>query len=153
METSVTIWSLLSSISTADFLRFLLAVGAILASTAGLAVKLYKLFDKTRRIQEENAEYKQLVQAHSDAIGEIEQTLLEIKQLNERQNEVNLKQIRHSIVRASEEAISDGFISANRLKALEELFETYEELFHGNGYVKTLMKKVRVLEVRGLSEE
>lgn len=78
---------------------------------------------------------------------------MEIKQINEMQNEVNLKQIRHSIVRASEEAISDGSISANRLQSLEELFETYEELFHGNGYVKTLMKKVRSLEVHGLSEE
>ncbi|MCJ7836013.1 hypothetical protein MUB23_11535 [Cuneatibacter sp. NSJ-177] len=153
METSVTIWNFLSSISTADFFGVLLAIGTVLGVTAGLTVKLYKLFDKTRRIQEENAEYKQLVQTHDDAIEEIQQTLMEIKQINEMQNEVNLKQIRHSIVRASEEAISDGSISANRLQSLEELFETYEELFHGNGYVKTLMKKVRSLEVHGLSEE
>ena len=141
------------SISTADFFGVLLAIGTVLGVTAGLTVKLYKLSDKTRRIQEENAEYKQLVQTHDDAIEEIQQTLMEIKQINEMQNEVNLKQIRHSIVRASEEAISDGSISANRLQSLEELFETYEELFHGNGYVKTLMKKVRSLEVHGLSEE
>lgn len=153
METSVTIWNFLSSISTADFLGMLLAIGTVLGVTAGLTVKLYKLFDKTRRIQEENSEYKQLVQTHDGAIEEIQQTLMEIKQINEMQNEVNLKQIRHSIVRASEEAISDGSISANRLQSLEELFETYEELFHGNGYVKTLMKKIRSLEVRGLSEE
>lgn len=59
METSVTIWNFLSSISTADFFGVLLAIGTVLGVTAGLTVKLYKLFDKTRRIQEENAEYKQ----------------------------------------------------------------------------------------------
>ena len=150
---NTTIWSLLASICAADLGQLLAAMGALLAATVGITVKLYRLAEKAHLVKKENAAYRQLVQSHDGAILEIQQALLEIRTFNQQQNEVNLRQIRHAIVRASEEAMADGYISANRLKSLEELFETYEQLLHGNGYVKTIMKKVRLLEVRGLSEE
>ena len=42
-----------------------------------------------------------------------------------------------------------GEISINKLRSLEEMYEEYVEIFHGNGYVKTLMERVRKLPIVG----
>ena len=60
--------------------------------------------------------------------------------------------MRHSIVRAGEEAISNNCITIRQLKALEEMYEEYTNK-HGNGYVKTLMVKVRNVRIIGKLDE
>ena len=42
-----------------------------------------------------------------------------------------------------EDALERGEMSTNKLQSLEEMYEEYTDLFHGNGYVKTLMTRVR----------
>ena len=39
------------------------------------------------------------------------------------------------------------------LRSLEELYEEYTRIFNGNGYVKTLVMKVRALPVVGVLDE
>lgn len=76
--------------------------------------------------------------------------MLEKIQLSlDEQRDVNLKQIRHTIVHTCEDALERGQISINKLRSLEEMFDEYTGIFHGNGYVKTLVTRVRELEIIG----
>lgn len=86
---------------------------------------------------------------HDNTLREIEKSLQSINKSLEEQKEVNLKQIRHTIVHTCEEALEKGEISINKLRSLEEMYEEYVEIFHGNGYVKTLMERVRKLPIVG----
>ena len=57
--------------------------------------------------------------------------------------------MRHDIVQAGENAIANESITIRQFRALEELYEVYHDERHGNGYVSTLMKKVRDLPIIG----
>ena len=48
-----------------------------------------------------------------------------------------------NITGVCEEALEKGEISSSKLNSLEEMYEEYVDIFHGNGYVKTLITKVR----------
>jgi hypothetical protein len=70
------------------------------------------------------------------------------KSLNE-QREVNYKQLKYFIVSGCIEAINiKGYVTSEQLKSLEEMFEEYEHIYHGNGYVKGLMIRVRKLDIK-----
>lgn len=86
---------------------------------------------------------------HDNTLREIEKSLQLINKSLKEQKEVNLKQIRHTIVHTCEEALEKGEISINKFRSLEEMYEEYVEIFHGNGYVKTLMERVRKLPIVG----
>jgi len=45
--------------------------------------------------------------------------------------------------------LDKGEISINKLRSLEEMYDEYVEIFHGNGYVKTLVTRVRKLKIIG----
>lgn len=125
---------------------------AITAVGSG-AIKLYKLFEKTHKIKEENDEFKMLVQNHEEQLKEVMDVVKDIQASFAEQKEVNLKQTRHTIVNVCEDAIADGKITAYKLRSLEEMYDEYIDVFHGNGYVKTLMNKVRKLKVIGEVED
>ena len=71
----------------------------------------------------------------------------DIKKSLDEQKEVNLKQVRYNIVHACDDAISAGAISAGKLRSIEEMYEEYTSIFHGNGYVKTMVLKARQLPI------
>ncbi len=70
-----------------------------------------------------------------------------------KQDQLDLKKLRHSIIRAGEDAIEKGQISIRSLKSLTEMFEEYTDTYHGNSYVSTLMTKVNLLPVIGKLDE
>ena len=84
---------------------------------------------------------------------DIDDTLQEIKKSLDEQKEVNLKQIRHTIVHTCEDALDKGEISINKLRSLEEMYDEYVKIFQGNGYVKTLVIRVRKLKIVGKIDE
>ena len=49
--------------------------------------------------------------------------------------------------------IHKGEISINKLRSLEEMYDEYVKIFHGNGYVKTLVIRVRKLKIVGKIDE
>lgn len=84
----------------------------------------------------------------------IYQALNEINRKLEKQEQTDLKKLRHTIVRAGEEAITNGQITVRSLRSIEELYEEYSGMHEpngqpANGYVKTLMHKVREVTVIG----
>lgn len=143
----------LASIPIGTYISFLIVITSIIGVISGVVVKLYKIFDKSKSIKEENDSFKELVKRHDQQLGEIITSLGEITQDLKDIKGGDLKKLRHSIVCAGEEAINNGCISIRQLRSLEELFEEYETKYHANGYVKTLMKKVRNIRVIGQLDE
>ena len=147
------VWEMISNIPIGHIISFgAVALSIILAVYKAIS-KLYGLFKKYKAMQEEDEYHKKLIKEHDQILEKMDKSLDEIKHSLEEQRDVNLKQLRFTLVHACDDAIADGFISAGKLKSIEEMFEEYVEVFHANGYVKVLVGKVRKLPVRGKLDE
>lgn len=141
------VWSTLQAIPIGTVIAWGIVIITIISIICTTIIKLYKAFEKTHEIKEENDNFKSLVTSHTDKLNQIEQSLSEIKFALNEQKEVNLKQLRHEIVSSCEVALKNNSITTSSLCSLEEMYEEYRDVFHGNGYVKTLIEKVRKLEI------
>lgn len=144
-------WEFLSQIPVGTIVSWVILICIIITFFGMLAIKLYKLFEKTKKIQDENNDFKTLVYKHEEALDWI---VSELKDSKRRE----LKKLRHSIVRAGEEALSKESITVREFRSLEELYATYSEFKDddgkpANGYVHTLMDKVRKIQVIGRLDE
>ena len=148
-----TVWETLAAIPIGTFVAWVVVIAAIISSIAGATIKLYKLFERYHKISEENEQQKKLLTEYGDAIKKINSSLDDVKKSLTEQRDVNLKQIRHEIVRTCDEALQSGTITASAFKSLEELYDEYKNVFGGNGYVKSLVAKVRQLPITGSIEE
>ena len=173
------VWDLLSTIPASTIVAWIILIAAIVSAVWFVIIKLFKVFDKYRNLREQDEEQTKLLAAHDellsgirdelvkisgsihndileqhdDLLNEIRGELVKINDSMEEQKGVTLAQLRHSIVRACREALVDGYISAAKLESLEGLFTQYVDVFNGNGYVHTLMEKVRELPVVGSLED
>ena len=143
------IWDLLSSIPIGTIVAWIVVICAIITVLCTGAIKLYKVFTKYKEMKDKDLKQTEVIINHDNTLREIEKSLQSINKSLKEQKEVNLKQIRHTIVHTCEEALEKGEISINKLRSLEEMYEEYVEIFHGNGYVKTLMERVRKLPIVG----
>lgn len=141
-------------------LGWICGIGAIIGGLVLITLKLYKAFEKFKKSKDENEKLHKEIKMHEHKFEEVDQrmaafstTLLQIQESLEEQRKRELKKLRYSIVRAGESAISKGSIAIRELKSLEELYDDYANNFHQNGYVKTLMIKVRDLKVIGTIDD
>lgn len=151
METKDVI-QLLSSIPIGTIIAWFVVFSGIIAAVATGTIRLYKAFEKTHKMKEENDEFRKMVKDHDVQLKSMGETLNCIQKKLEEREKVELSKLRYSIVRAGEEYVSNSSITIRQLKALEEMFEEYHGK-HGNGYVTTLMRKVRALPVIGKLDE
>lgn len=147
------IWDLLSSIPIGTVVAWVIVICAIISALCAGTIKLYKAFEKYEEVKDKNEKQEKIIEVHEKTIEEIGKALTEIKKSLDEQKEVNLKQIRHTIVHTCEDALDKGEISINKLRSLEEMYDEYIEIFHGNGYVKTLVARVRELPIIGKLDE
>lgn len=152
MDTAA-IWEVILNVPVGKLLAWIIVIASILTAIVTGTIKLYKVFSKVRDLKAADEEKAKLLKQHDDAMIEIHEQLKDIQASLAVQKEVNLKQVRHEIVHTCDEALTIGSISAGKLKSLEELYEEYTRVFHGNGYVKTLVVKVRKLPVTGSLDE
>lgn len=153
MQDTQSIWELLSGIPIGTIVAWVFVISAIIAALCAGTIKLYKIFTKYKEAKDKDEKQQKIIESHDDTLKEIEKSLLEIKKSLDEQKEVNLKQIRHTIVHTCEDALDKGEISINKLRSLEEMYDEYVEIFHGNGYVKTLVTRVRKLKIVGKLDE
>jgi hypothetical protein len=139
----------LSSITVGQIIAWFSVLTAIITAICTGTIKMYKLFTKYREAKDRNEKQDEIIKSHDATLKEIDATLQVIRKSLEEQKDVNLKQVRHTIVHTCEDALDRGEISINKLRSLEEMYEEYTDVFHGNGYVKTLVEKVRQLKVVG----
>jgi len=136
------VWEILGQIPVGHVVAWGAVICSVVFSVYKAITKLYSFFAKYRSMKEENERQTKLLNEHDELLNEIKESLNE-------QKEVNLKQIRHAIVDTCDSALSAGYITAWKLKSLEEMFEEYTVVFNGNGYVKTLIEKTRALPIHG----
>lgn len=139
----------LSSLPVGTIIAWILVIGAILGVIILGLKKLYKVFEASHKVKEENDALKKMVKDHESQLAQISNQLSDIKESLDEQDKVEFKRMRHEIVQAGESAVINKSITIRQLRALEELYEVYHEERHGNGYVSTLMAKVRNLPVIG----
>lgn len=139
----------LSSITVGQIIAWVSVIAAIITGICTGTIKLYKIFTKYREAKDKNEKQQTIIESHDKTLREIDDTLQRIILSLDEQKIVNLKQVRHTIVHTCEDAIDRGEISINKLRSLEEMYEEYIDIFHANGYVKTLVEKVRQLRVVG----
>lgn len=147
------VWDLLSSIPIGTVVAWITAICAIITALCTGTVKLYKVFEKYKEVKDKNEEKEKIIEEHENNLSEIEKTLIEIKKSLDEQKEVNLKQLRHTLVHTCEDALDMGKISVNKLRSLEEMYSDYVDIFHANSYVKTLVMRVRKLPIVGKSDD
>ena len=153
MVDTAPVWSVLFGLTIGQVVTWVLVIAAIISGIVAATIKLYKAFSKVKALKDADADKTETLQKHDQMMDKICNRLGDIQKALDEQKEVNLKQVRYQIVHTCDDALDAGFITAGKLKSLEELFEEYTEVFHGNGYVKTLMKKTRMLPVRGKLDE
>lgn len=137
------VWDILSNLSIGTVVAWISVICAIIAAICTAAIKLYNIFEKYKKSKDKTAKQEEVIAQHNEAFAEIRAQLKSISEALNEQKEVNLKQVRHTIVHTCEDALERGEMSTNKLQLLEEMYEEYTDLFHGNGYVKTLMTRVR----------
>ena len=152
METQP-IWNDLFSIPIGTVVAWIVVIGTIITALCTGTIKLYRIFEEYKKVKDKNEKQEELIEGHERILEGINAALSEIKESLEEQKEVNLKQIRHTIVHTCEAALERGEISINKLQSLEEMYAEYVDVFHGNGYVKILVTKVRELRVVGKTDE
>ena len=145
METQSVV-ELLASIPIGTIVSWVIVVSGIITSIVMGTIKMYKMFEKTHELKEENIEFRNMVVSHDEQLKAISEKLSTIQSCLDLREKAELKKMRYSIVRAGEEYVSLQKITIRQLKSLEEMFEEYHDK-HGNGYVTTLMRKVRALPV------
>lgn len=148
MDTN-SIWDLLGNITIGTAIAWIVVISTIVATIVTGTVKTYQLFEKYKEAKDKTKKQESIIESHDNTLRDINVTLQEIKDSLNEQKDVNLKQIRHTIVHTCEEALEKGEISINKLRSLEEMYEEYVDVFHGNGYVKTLVYKTRKLKIVG----
>lgn len=146
------VWESLSSISIGQVVAWIIVICAIISAICAGTIKLYKIFTKYSSIKEKEKKQESIIEAHDKTLEEIKDSLQEIKDSLNEQKEVNLKQLRHTIVQTCEECLDKGEISINRLRSLEEMYAEYINVFHANGYVKVLVERTRTLQIVGREE-
>ena len=151
METGDVV-TLLSSISIGTVIAWIVVLGGIVSAISTATIKLYKTFEKTHEIKEENDDFKKMVKAHDVQLTAIQTSIENIQEKIDRQEQTEMKKLKYSLVRAMEEYVAKGAITIRQLKSLEDNFEEYHS-HHGNGYVTTMMKKVRTLPVIGMLDD
>lgn len=143
------VWELLSSIPIGTLIAWVLVIAAIITALCTGTIKLYKVFTKYKEIKDKEHKQEEAIVNHENTLKEIDNVLKGIQKSLDEQKEVNLKQVRHTIVHTCEDALDKGEISINKLRSLEEMYDEYTDIFHANGYVKTLVMRVRKLRIVG----
>ena len=144
MDTS-SVWSTLADIKIGTLIAWAIVIIAILTVIIKGITKLYEVFAKYKKLKEDNERQSELLRSHDETLTQINISLRHINECLEEQKGVNLKQIRHTIVDSCYEALKVGEIQIGKLKSLEEMFQEYTDIFHGNGYVKRLVTQVEEL--------
>lgn len=149
MQDTQSVWEFLSGIPIGTIVAWIIVICAIISALCAGTIKLYKIFTKYKEAKDKDEKQQKVIESHDETLKEIEKSLIAIQKSLAEQKEVNLKQIRHTIVHTCEDALDKGEISINKLRSLEEMYDEYVEIFHGNGYVKTLVTRVRKLKIIG----
>lgn len=151
------VWEVLSQIPIGVLIAWIIVFGIIVGVIYAGVVKLFHLFVNIKKKKDEFEELKDDMHEYIERVDKLEGKIDNVIHILEKQNDDKRIEMRHSIVRAGEEALSEGKISIRKWKALHEMYDIYhqpdEHGVVGNGYVSTLMDKLDKLPIEGKLDE
>lgn len=162
------VWDILAEIPVGVLIAWITVIGIIGGAIYAGITKLFWLFAKFKEKKEEYDSLQDGISHHGERmdniekkyderINDLEKKIDNVIDILTKQNEEKRIEMRHSIVRAGEEALAEGHISVRKWKALHEMYDMYhtpdEHGVRGNGYVTTLIKKVDALPIDGKLDE
>ena len=166
----------MDAVTTGDVVQTLnaLPVGSVIAWITVIAViigaiiyairKTYKGYETVHDLREQEEVFREMVKEHDEKIKEIEEKhehefdaidkkIDSILDWISDKDDADLRKLRHSLVRAGEEALRSGNITVRELKSMSELYDLYHVKMKQNSYVTTLMSRVNELPVIGKLDE
>ena len=112
METQTqTVIETLSLIPVGTIIAWLLVITGIITTIITVSIKLYKVFEKTHKLKEDNNEFRKKVYKHDEQLKDIQHSLHKIQETMNKQEKHDLKKLRYSLVRAGEEYVSKNQIT------------------------------------------
>lgn len=152
MDTN-SIWSMLANIQIGQLLAWGAVIVAIITAIIKGCSHIYEIFEKYKKLKDDNEQQSKMLKQHDESLKQISDSLNRINAALDIQKEVNLKQIRHTIVNSCYEALLANQIEIGRLKSLEEMYDEYVRVFDGNSYVTGLVKRVREVPIVGTLDD
>lgn len=143
MADTQSIFESLAQIPIGKVISWIVVIGVILSGICAGAINLYKIFDKYRKAKDRDNEQQKIIEDHTAGFEKVEEALRDINNSLKEQRKVNLKLFRNTIVRDCEEALHLGYISMNKLRSINEMYDDYKNVFHANSYVETLVERVK----------
>lgn len=150
---TTSIWSLLAEIKIGTLFAWTVVIISIIAATIKGIKSVYAFISKYNDLKENNEKQTAMLKDHEDTLKQINDNLNKISKSLDEQKEINLKYVRHIIVEACHAAIVAKGISLEKLASIEEMYEEYVNVFHGNSYVSGLVKRVRTLPMIDLEDD
>ena len=121
-------------------------IGLIVAITAGI-VRLYKVFGKFKKEQDAHDQHVQLLLKHEEVLDEIHDDIKKVAEKIDTEADVHMRSLKHTITSKCNRAIKDGEILMSELRSIEEIYDDYSNIYHGNSWAHVLVEKARKLPI------
>lgn len=164
MDTN-SVWKLLSGLEVGTIVAWCAVIITIIGLISAGTIKLYKIFTKYKDMKDKNIKLESTVDSHEQELKKLSQQLADMNaninqqfsdiksELNDQRN-TKIKELRHSITVAGENALANGKISIREWTSLHEMCDEYMHKYKQNWYVEPLMKKIdRDVEIIGKIDE
>lgn len=136
------IWAVIASTKVGTVVGIISVLCGICSVASVGAIKVYKLFYKYTKSKEETESYKETVNRLNERDELIMAQLRDINQKLSDQEDIKIKELRHTLVTTGEAAIVNGYMTIRSWSSWMELFNVYFDLLKQNSYVESLKKKI-----------
>jgi uncharacterized protein YjgD (DUF1641 family) len=123
-------------------------VFAVIVGLVSALNYFYGLFTKAHEAKSKSEDFKETVEKHTEEIQELNDKIDKLVDISNQLIEINKIQTRHYIVETCTWAIEQKEIEQYQLQSLEDMYEMYTQILHGNSYATTMMNKVRTLPIK-----
>ena len=141
------IWKMLADIKIGTLVAWCIVIAVIITTITKGVKNIYTYIKKYNTLKEDNEKQTQIIKDHEETLTKINECLSKINKSLDEQKDINLKYCRHIIVRACHDVIVAGNMQIEQLASIEEMYEEYVNVFHGNSYVSGLVARVRKLPI------
>ena len=140
---------ILSHVTAASALEFLIGVIVVLSAIVAATIKIYQIFEKFRKARNEEEARRDKLEEVCEAVKDLKEKqdlfIETSSKIHESSKVIDTIQMRHSLVQDCEAILRRRKVTKSHLRSIEELYGVYSGVLNANGYVKDLVDEVREL--------
>lgn len=141
------VWNVLSGIPAGTIVAWATVIIAIVTAICAGLKKIHKVYIKYKEQKDKYDTSFEMVRKHEEVLNDIKESLNEIKGFIDEDKGVQKRRLKHDITKMCNRAIEQGHVTMSILRSIEEMFTDYKDIYHGNSWVETLIKKVEQLPI------